>query len=591
MMLRHLVIAFALAVSQVQIAAADLAVGDLTHDGPSTPEQISLYLPLTDKLEAAAKAAVRYRLSTESSWIEAHPLHRIQSAHSAGKPPADAFAGVITGLQPGATYTIEVTVNLDGAGVTKALTAVTRSFPPSAGKTNKVIAPGSTQNHIQAAFDQLQPGDVILFRNGTYSVDDLLIRRSGGASKPIYVRGESRGGVILRSALGGNILRFLAASDVIIENLTLEGSKIDSNTDAKSRGIVFWASEKAPQRRVTIRQVTIEGVDMGIVASADTQQLLVYDNTLVGNNQWGKDFLESNRTWNDDGIRVPGQGNAVFNNTLTGFGDSLAVNDGVQNVGIHFYRNEIIASGDDAFEGDYSVRNVTFYDNRVHNAMTLVSFDPIYGGPAFVFRNIAINLGRSPYKLNDKNTGHFLYNNTVVRTNGTGSGAGWGWNQSNNGPLVAWGYRNNILIYRGTGNLLAMEAGGQDPIDFTHNAWYPDRGVWWTTSGGSFSNMATARFSLPATKPVHGESRRRHEGDVISQPNPFVNDIQLGASYLTQITDFHVPALADQATPRAKGVPIPGITDGFSGNAPDMGAVISGRPLPVWGDRSKRINP
>jgi hypothetical protein len=339
---------------------------------------------------------------------------------------------------------------------------------------------------------------------------------------------------------------------------------------------------------VTIRRITIDGVDMGIVAWKSTEQLLIYDNTLIGNNVWDKEFLESNRTWNDDGIRVPGQGHAVFNNTLTGFGDSLAMNEGVQNVGIHFYRNEIRWTGDDAFEGDYGVRNITFYENRVHNAMTLVSFDPLYGGPAFVFRNIAINLGRSPYKLNNKNTGHFLYNNTVVRTSGHRSGAKWGWNQSNNGPLVAWGYRNNILIYRGTGNLMAMESGGQNPIDFTHNAWYPDKSVWWTTSGGSFSNMATARSKLPATKPVFSGSTRRHEGDVITESNPFVEDVKLGDNYLTQITHLYVPTLSDGTAPRGNGVAIPGITDGFSGKTPDMGALISGVAVPSWGDRTSR---
>src|SRR5439155_18100680 len=129
--------------------------------------------------------------------------------------------------------------------------------------------------------------------------------------------------------------------------------------------------KSSPQRRVTIRQITIDGVDMGIVASNSTQQLLVYDNTLIGNNVWDKEFLESNRTWNDDGIRVPGQGNAVFNNTLTGFGDSLAMNDGVENVGIHFYRNVISWTGDDAFECHYGVRNVRSYGNPGHNRTTL----------------------------------------------------------------------------------------------------------------------------------------------------------------------------------------------------------------------------
>ena len=589
-MLRNLVVVIVFAVGfwQNDVSAANLPLGPLSHDGPSTPEQISLYLPVTGALDAAARATVRYRSSSDSSWIETHPLHRIQPANTAGKkPPAEAFAGIITGLEPGGSYTVEVSVELDGSGVTRSLTAVTRSLPPSARKPSKIVPPGATLPQIQAAFDQLQPGDVIQFSNGTYTVDDLLIRRSGAPSKPIHVRGESRNRVILRSSLGGNVLRFLAASDVTVENLTVEGSKTDSNTAARSRGIVFWSDPKATQRRVTIRQLTIDGVDMGIVASGSTEQLLIYDNTLVGNNRWEKEFLETNRTWNDDGIRVPGQGNAVFNNTLVGFGDSLAMQDGVQNVGIHFYRNEIISSGDDAFEGDYGVRNISFYDNRIHNAMSLVSFDPIYGGPAFVFRNIAINVGRSPYKLNDKNTGHFLYNNTVVRTNGVSSGAGWGWNQSNNGPLAGWGYRNNILIYRGTGNLMAMESAGQNPIDFTHNAWYPDKSVWWTNSGGSFPSMSAARFRLPATEPMHGTSRQRHDRDLITEANPFVEDIKLGENYLTQITQRYVPTLADEAAPRGKGVPIAGVTDGFSGSAPDIGALISGRPIPAWGDRTK----
>jgi hypothetical protein len=76
---------------------------------------------------------------------------------------------------------------------------------------------------------------------------------------------------------------------------------------------------------VTVRRVIFEGVDMGVVAWGDTKQLLVYDNTLAGNNKWDARSLHSNLTWNDDGIRVPGIGNAVFNNTLSGFGDALAL--------------------------------------------------------------------------------------------------------------------------------------------------------------------------------------------------------------------------------------------------------------------------
>jgi len=566
--------------------AAELPLGELVHDGPATPEQISLYLPVTGGLDSSAATAVRFRPMSGGAWAVAHPLHRIRPANTTGKTPADAFAGVITGLSPGASYDVEVTVKLGKASAVRRLTATTRALPGKAGKPTKAIAAGATPDQIQAILSEARPGDVIQFADGTYTVDGLQIQRSGTPEQPIYVRGESRKGARLK-AHSGKILQVLAVSDVIVEDLTLEGSKTDSGTDAGSQGISFW-NGGGPQERVTVRRVTFDGVDMGVVAWGDTKQLLVYDNTLIGNNQWNAEFLHSNRTWNDDGIRVPGTGNAVFNNTLSGFGDALAMSAGCANTGVHFYRNDVRMTGDDAFEGDFGVRNVTFYDNRVHNSMTHVSFDPIYGGPAFVFRNVAINVGRAPYKLNNRNTGFFLYNNTVVRTRGYSSGEKWGWAQYANGPLVAWGYRNNILIFRGGERLLAMEPSGQNPIDFDHNAWYPDGSIWWTRTGGSFGSLAETRAKLPPTTPVFGTSTQRHNADVISEPDPFKVKVQLGENHLKQITEPYTPRLADGTDPRGAGVAIPGVTDGFTGEAPDMGALITGREAPVWGDRTAK---
>src|SRR5690606_6587521 len=136
-----------------------------------------------------------------------------------------------------------------------------------------------------------------------------------------------------------------------------------------SQGISFW--DGATQEYLTIRDVAIEGVDKGIVASATLRGVLVYNSTLTGNNEWTEEFLHSNLTWNDDGIRVPGEGNAVFENTLHGFGDSFAVEAGVHSAGVYFYRNRVTMTGDDAFEGDYSTRNVAFYDNYITNSAIL----------------------------------------------------------------------------------------------------------------------------------------------------------------------------------------------------------------------------
>ena len=101
----------------------------------------------------------------------------------------------------------------------------------------------------------------------------------------------------------------------------------------------------------------------------------------------------------------------------------------------------------------------------------------------------------------------------------------------------------------------------------------------------AFRSMAQARSKLRATQPVFSGSTRRHEGCVISESDPFVEDVKLADSYLERITRLYRPVLSKGSAPRGAGVAIPGITDGFTGKAPDMGAMITGVKPPVWGDR------
>ena len=55
-------------------ANAQLPVGSLAHDGPATPEQLSLIVPVTGALPASATASVRYRRSGTADWTTGHPL-------------------------------------------------------------------------------------------------------------------------------------------------------------------------------------------------------------------------------------------------------------------------------------------------------------------------------------------------------------------------------------------------------------------------------------------------------------------------------------------------------------------------------------
>jgi len=558
-----------------------LPVGTLTHDGPATPEQISLILPVTGALSLTATATVRYKPTSSPTWITGHPLYRIRPslslAPSVGVVP-EAFAWPIIDVTPGTSYDVEVTVASGTVANIKTLTHTTRALPAAAGAPNKFANSAAT---IASQFASLNPGDVLEIANGTYNVSGLVLNRSGTVGNPIYIRGQSRAGVVLSNA--SRVLQIQNASHVIIENMTLRGSGVDSGTAASSLGIAFYDGTP-DQTRITVRNITMIGVDSAIGANKEISEFLAYDNTLSGNNTWTPALIDTNATWNDDGIRIPGFGNCVFNNTMRGFGDSMSfAQHSTQVIGVHFYRNDVLMGGDDGTEVDEAMRNITFYDNRLRNTMTFISLDPLFGGPFVAARNISINTGRGPFKFNNQNTGHFIYNNTIVRTEGR---TGWGWNQSNNGDQEAWGFRNNLFVYRGSNGLMAFEPSGNSTIDFTHNSWYQNSSVWWSNSGGSFSSIAAAYLGLPATTPVFSGQIRRHEQDNITVSNPWTVVVAMGADYYTEVLVAYTPALSPGSTPKNSGVVIPNITDGFAGGAPDRGAIIEGRPIPQYGDRS-----
>ncbi len=552
-----------------------------------TPEQISLYCPTIRSTPAETKVGVRYKEASSNSWTSGHPLlHILPSYVVAGSPEpvVEAFAGAIFDLKPGSVYDIELTIQEPGlASEIVTGTGATRALPPASGASTVFATPISD---LVTVIKGLKAGAVLELANGTYNLatsNGLPISLSGTQTQPIYIRGQSREGVILRDTTDA-VIMILAASNVVIENMTIQGSGIDSGTNASSAGILFHTSYGV-QQNITIRNVTFLGVDRGIKAYTRIDGCLVYQCILRGNNTWDMAYTNNpssgypNLTWNDDGICLPGRGNAAWNNTLRGFGDSFAVIDGVMSAAVYFWRNRIEMGGDDAFEADYSTRNIGFYDNYCANTATLLSLDPLWGGPLYCFRNFSVNTIRGPFKWTNQNTGQLIYNNTIVRTEGT-SGAGWV--QANNGDQRNWSYRNNLLVYRGSSALTLHLNMGADRLDFTHNSWYPDRSFNWPPAGGGFSSLAAARASLPSRLTVFGELQRHVQDNIVSS-NPWNQTVTLGASHATEYTAMQDLSLSIGSLAAASGVAIPGITDGFSGTAPDRGAAIAGRALPQFG--------
>jgi hypothetical protein len=159
------------------------------------------------------------------------------------------------------------------------------------------------------------------------------------------------------------------------------------------------------------------------------------------------------------------------------------------------------------------------------------------------------------------------------------------WYQSNNGPQRAYGYRNNILVYKGTGITLWMDAGSNDPLDWTHNSWFPDREIQF--EGNYYANgLDDIQTNISNRTPMFSGTNRPFSNDNITTTNPWTTTITLGSDALTEVTATYTPSPSGGSAPKNSGVAIPNITDGFSGSSPDRGAIIEGRSIPYFGDRS-----
>ncbi len=552
-------------------AANSIQPGILAND-PATICCLGVYLPIvTGDDDRDAVATVRYREAGVLAWRTGLPLLRVRPDQISSESPPGAyglpvptpqFAGSIFGLDPDRLYDVEVTVtDPDGGGGTQSLQVRTAAVPAAEPVVPQIVAV-STAPALTAALAIANPGDVIELAPGVY-VGAFTVSRAGTATNPIVVRGA--GGSLGRDAVtldatGRSIGATLSGNHTRLENLTVKGSD--------------WGAKVGNTTGVVLRGVRFTNVNRGIDGrGGQTRNLYICDNVLEGRRLW-PDFAPGVEDL--EGIVVTGQGHTVCHNRIYGFGDALGTNQNTSiiNAAIDFYGNDVLWTGDDGLELDYSHRNIRAFGNRITNAPMGVSLQPAWGGPIYVFRNVLVNMARSPYKLNNDPTGFYIFNNTSVRTLGLVLNLDYGWPslgylQADGDPAYAanFEFRNNLVIGVSAPAFVTTEL-FDAKIDA--NGWWPDGPfVFFNT----WANLA----DLSSNSPYEANGR-------IVEAQPFAVPIVLGATYATQSAPRN-PLLATGSAAVDGGQTIPNVTDDFLGAAPDLGAWERGAPLPVYGVR------
>ncbi len=550
--------------------SSPVSLGTLTEDGATT-ESISLYLPtFGGDTDYDSAAVVEYREAGSSIWYQALDLFR---THEISPAP---FAGMIFGLTPNTLYEVRVTVaDPDGVEGTSSqtLNIRTKAVPRVVSATPSNTVNVASAAELTAALNSALPGQVILLAPGVYSGTFRVTRKSGTADNPITIRGAADHTSIIDP--GGIDAIFVEESDYI----NLEGLQIRS----ASRGIVVrnWGTPNTGTTGNVIRNNYINNVTVGIEAKGNGwtgpghNDLYIVDNVVLGTNVFGD---VSSDTWNEEGIVVVGQNVEVAYNTLSGFGDSLGLwhSDRAKSIDIH--HNYIVYGGDDGVELDFSLRNVVARENLITNTGDGVSYQYVQHGPGYAFENIIYNIipTRGPFKVKpeaDCNNGVFILQNTSLN-------AGRAWTNNSGCPTDVY-VINNLF----TGDTTELDVMRLDTSTFTNLTW--DHNAYIYDGRFQFGGHFSTSFAQWQASGWQGENDVLLEGETVFRNAPiFSPQVNLGVQVNPAGNDFrlHVNSSAIDA-----GKILPTITDGYAGDAPDIGAYESDNQGVEYGARDSEV--
>jgi hypothetical protein len=491
---------------------------------------------------------------------------------------------------------------------------------------------------------RVRPGDTIRVHAGVYKynrfeyTNDATVNRTvpldgtyyltadGTPEMPIAIVAAGDGDVVFDG--NGNFALFdvRGADHTYFEGITFRNAEI---------GILAGTQFLAGSKGLTVKRSRFENVGAGVFTNySGSSAFYVADSTFIGRNDpkhligWAGEMWTKFRGVDGQifppamasyvAVKLYGPGHVIAHNYIADFHDGInvetygnpdgsvasgpGIGDGPKYppreywdrrpVAIDFYGNYITNSHDNPIEADGSMHNIRVMRNMfINHASHAFCNQPTLGGPVYWIRNIAYHLPAGSTRLTNGAAGVLFYNNTILSETQAAGTANTHW-------------RNNLMLGQNAAPAIFAVTTYTTYSSSDYNGFRPNPGVansfqWTAPPGGVAADFprpgATPRLDTRgfATLAEYSAATGNDTHSVLLDYDVFMKVPRLDAQDAATVQRLHDARdldfrLRPQSAAIDRGLALPTITDGFTGAAPDLGALESGQPLPVYGPRGGR---
>ncbi|MCL2121595.1 MAG: hypothetical protein FWH28_05030, partial [Clostridiales bacterium] len=474
----------------------------------------------------------------------------------------------------------------------------------------------------------VKPGDTILFHAGVYQENssyygsDLQGRGmgapfdgtyylygSGTPERPIVFKAAGDGEVIFDGDGNHTLFNMMGADYHYFENLTF-----------RNTNVVFLGGQKniAGSSGLTVKNCKFEDVGMGVHTDwSGSKGYYIADNEFVGRELFnGLMGWTQGQPWGGltghpapfisyAAVRVYGEGHVVCFNKISHFHDGINIctyglPDGYEEdgsgeidqdkkcVAIDFYNNDISLCADNFIESDGSMYNVRIQRNLCMNTgAAAISMQTVYGGPVYWIRNLVYHVpSAGSIKWDCHPSGGLAYNNTLLAEANILVSSNMHW-------------RNNIIIAENPTGRVFNQTQRTNYSSSDYNGFGLATGVQANPFGfhsPDFTNYDDALGTIPRITRNFGSLEAYKKGtgldmhSILVDHSIFVNSWVPSRTELTRVYTLEGDGLDFTLKPDSiaidAGVFLPNVTEGYTGDAPDLGAYEYGKPLPHYGPRT-----